>query len=500
VPKRRHRSFSPVPLVCAATLTLVGLLPATASAGSEGVVQAASPVAERAAAAEERRATRAQERAERREARAQEHAQRRAARAQERAERRAAKTQRQGVSQTTAAGQTTTAGAPARGCSVTISASSQRIVAGETVTVSGALACPTDSSAGTQQLAIAQDQPGSSQPAAAATVTTEADGSYSFTSAPLSATTVFRVRIGRHGAHVAVRVAPLVTLSGPAASTQPSAVAGAVHRGRRRATFTGTVDPYDAGALVGLQVSYPSSPSQWRTISYTRVDANGSYSISHNFIASGTTLLRTLAYGSKHKAPAVSQALPYDPPQPQNAALTIGASADPLASGQTVTIAGVATGTPGQTVTLRARTPAGAMIAVATTSTDGAGNYAFTQMPLENTYYRVTDATASSTVLFEGVSLSIAPDAASESAKVGEPVSFSGTLALAGVGQAVRLERAGTGYGFQMVASAVAGADAKYAVAYTFTDPGTYTMRVRVAGDGKNLAGASEPIAVVVTE
>jgi hypothetical protein len=494
VPKRRHRSLSPVLLVCAAALILAGLLPASASAGSESAVEGASRVTERAAAAEERRAARAQEREERRAARAQERAQRRSARAQERAERRAAKTQQRAVSQTP------TAGAPARGCSVTISASSQRIVAGEIVTVSGALACPGDSSAGTRQLAIARDQPGSGQRAAAATVTTEADGSYSFTSAPLSATTVFRVRIGHHGAHVAVTVAPLVTLSGPAASTQLSAVAGAVQRGRRRATFTGTVDPYNAGALVGLQVSYPSSPSHWRTISYARVDANGSYSISHNFIASGTTVLRTIAYGSKQKAPAVSQALPYDAPQPQNAALTIGASADPLASGQTVTIAGVAAGIPGQTVTLRARTPAGAMIAVATTSTDEAGKYEFTQMPLENTYYRVTDATASSTVLFEGVSLSITPDAASESAKVGEPVSFSGTLALAGVGQTVRLERAGTGYGFQMVASAVAGADAKYAVAYTFTDPGIYTMRVRIASDGKNLAGASEPIAVVVTE
>jgi len=119
---------------------------------------------------------------------------------------------------------------------------------------------------------------------------------------------------------------------------------------------------------------------------------------------------------------------------------------------------------------------------------------------LENTYYRVTDATASSTVLFEGVALGIAADVMSQTAKVGEPLSFSGTLSQSGAGQTVRLESAGTGFGFRLLSSALAGADGKYAIAYTFTRPGAYTMKVRVAGDGKNLAGASEPIDLVVTE
>jgi len=318
VPKPRHRSLSPALLVCAAALLPRGRATGNGIRRPRRARARSRPGGGKGRS--RRRTTRRPSAGTSRTARRTREGTSRTTRRSCAGTSRTARNTYAGTSRTTrgrtqqgAVSQTPTVEAPARGCSVTISTSSQRIVAGETVTISGAVACPNDSSAGSQQLVIAQDQPGSSPPSAATPLSTASDGSYSFTSAPLSATTVFRVRLGRHGAHVPVRVAPLVTLTGPAASTQASALAGAAQRGRRRASFTGTVDPYDAGARVGLQLSYPSSPNQWRTVAYGHVSATGSYSIAHNFISSGTMLLRAIAYGSKHKAPAVSQALPITP-------------------------------------------------------------------------------------------------------------------------------------------------------------------------------------------
>jgi hypothetical protein len=374
-------------------------------------------------------------------------------------------------------------------------------VVGETVTISGSVSCPAGLSAGAQRLTITESEAGSGASAAtpATAMAVDAGGSYSLRSATLEANTVFRVRLGQSGARAVVKVAPRITLSGPAPTAQSSTLAAGTGGGRRRATFTGAVDPSETGALVGLQIASPSSAGQWRTVSYARVDSDGSFTVSHNFRTSGDTMLRAIAYAGKHKAAALSNALSYDAPQPQSPKLTVKASVDPASAGQVVTLTGMATGAAHQTVTLLARTPGGALVAVATTTTDEAGDYGFTQAPLENTYYRVSDAGASSTLLFEAVAFTVTPDALPATIKVGEPLSFSGTLAPSGGGRTVRLEQA-AGVGFQTVGTGVTDSESKYAIAYAFTHPGSYTIRIRIAGDGGNQLGGSEPLTVLVTE
>lgn len=520
MPNHRRRSLYPASLLCAAAVALAAL-PADASAGSQRAAEGAGRSAERAARserAEQRRAARAEQRAERRAARAKARGERQA----ERAERQAARGRAHGDSEAgeqlgsgaTGEGMLGSGAAPSesrpvdaaprgasvRGCSITAAASSASIVVGETVTISGSVSCPAGLSAGAQQLTIAESEAGSAASAATPATAKAADagGSYSFSSGPLNANTVFRVRLGRSGARTVVKVAPRITLSGPAPTAQSSTLA-ASEGSRRRATFIGAVDPAATGALVGLQIATPSSAGQWRTVSYARVGSDGSFAIGHNFRTSGETMLRAIAYAGKHKAAALSNALSYDAPQPQNPRLTIDASADPASAGQVVTLTGAATGAGHQTVTLLARTPGSALVAVATTTTDEAGDYTFTQAPLENTYYRVSGPGASSTLLFEAVAFTVTPDAAPATVKVGEQVSFSGTLAPSAVGWTVRLEQA-AGVRFQTLSTGVTNSESKYAIAYTFTHPGSYTIRIRSAGDGKNQLGGSEPLTVLVTE
>lgn len=377
------------------------------------------------------------------------------------------------------------------------------ITAGETATISGLISCPPDVRAADQRVAIYQSQPGLQQAAASpTTVTAAADGSYSFTSAALSANTLFRVHVGRHGAHTVVKVAPHVTLAMATPSAQTSALADGQRRARRdRVTFVGTVDPYQSGAQVELQVAYASAPDLWRTVAYGRVGEDGSYSIAHSFHTPGETLVRAVAHAGKHKVPAASESLSYDATQPQNPKLTIFSTPDPLTAGQAVTITGAAAGVAGQTVTLMARTPSGPAAQVATTTTDGEGHYSFTQSPLQSTYYRVTDSSTGSTLLAEPVRLSVMPDTIATPAQVGQPFVFTGTIVPATVGVSVRLERENvSGTGFVPVASAISNGESRYEISSSFAKAGTYTMRVKAPNDGKHAASASAPFTVEVTE
>jgi len=519
-----RRSSGLACLLGAASICLATALPVSASADPQRAAERATRVEERLAQAEERRAARAQKRAERVAAQTQRHAERLAARAERQASRRAARGESAGEAPGTgealgtgnAPGETGAGpegaqpAAPTGGgrdCSITIVPGARRVSAGETVQITGTVTCPTGLAASSAKVSVYEGQAGplARSLAPVATAAVAADGSYSFTSAALEANTLFRVHVGRRGAHVVVKVAPHVTLGLVQPSAQPTALDAGSSLGssaarRSRVTFGGTVDPYEAGDQVALQVSYASA-ARWRTIAYGRVAVDGSYSIAHRFRTPGATLLRAVTHAGKHKVAAVSEVVSYEAAQPQNPQLTIGASADPLTSGEQVTIAGVAAGAPGQTVTLLARTPGNPIATVATATTDGEGKYTFTDTPLQNTYYRVSGAGSSSTTLFEGVRPALAADEAPSTVKAGQQVVFSGSLpALAGTTRTVNLERQGTfSVGYRTLASASTSSASSYAITYVFARPGSYTMRIGVPGDGLNLATAGEPFTIVVT-
>jgi len=105
------------------------------------------------------------------------------------------------------------------GCHVGIETTSHEITAGESVTVFGALLCPSGASVANQPVTVYERQAAAgSTSLIVGSTTTEADGSYQLTSAALSTDTIFLVRPqGAIGAHIGVKVAPQVTLSGPPA-------------------------------------------------------------------------------------------------------------------------------------------------------------------------------------------------------------------------------------------------------------------------------------------
>lgn len=516
-PHRRRSPVRPAVLLLAAIL-LVVLLPASAPAapdGSQGTGEApgllavrATAAEERAAAAEQRRIARSQERAARQAERAKERAARIAARLERQAARRRAAAERRGAG--SGAGMPPSTGsapapsrandvnASARACSPTITASSPRATAGESVKLTGSVVCAVGLSAANQTVVIRESRislHGADRSETAAT--TANDGTYSFTSTPLNANTVFSVHVGRRGAHLVVKVAPHVTLAGPQPAAGASTVGDRPRRLRDQATFTGTVDPFQTGALVELQIAYRFAAQQWRTVAYGRVGADGTYSISHGFATPGETLVRAVAYAGKSKVPAASESVVYEVQQPQNPNLTIHASADPLLAGGPLTVSGVAAGAANQQITLSVRTFLSAAPTLTTTSTDGEGNYTFTLSPTENSYLKVTEGSTTSTTLLEHVRLAIAPDRLPSTAKAGEQIDFSGSLEPSAPGRPVVLERENAaGTAFVPVARSTSNSESKYSIPYTPARGGVYTMREKVPGDARNQPSASEPFTI----
>ena len=519
------RLLAPAAALLSAAALAAGLLaPAAASAHGASPSERSALRTER----EQQRAVRAEERVsraqERRANRAAERAARKATREAERAARRSAR--RGGEAQQSVAANGTASGGETEGvttpseptapaqpttptsandlkhCSASIESSSSLITAGETVTIFGKLTCPSGVTVGERLLTVSEGQQGTR--AAALTVlgsaTTEADGSYKIGSIAPSTNTTFRVRVGNRGAHVAVKVAPLVTLSGPSPAATLSTVGGRAPGAHpARVTFSGTVKPGDAGGRISLQVAYAESGEQWRTVAFANVEADGSYSVAHRFRTAGQASVRVLAHMRGHHVVAASEPLTYEVIQPQNPKLTINSSAAPLAYGQTTTISGLAAEAPGQTVTLLAHTHAGNFAPVTTTTTDPNGNYSFAPLaPAESTYYRVSIAKTLSTTLYEGVTRTLTLDPLPATTPAGQPVTFTGTVTPADEGQTVYAERQNaSGIGFHIVASATIGATG-FSFAHTFTNAGNYTMRIRVPGDPALQTAISAPFSFEV--
>jgi hypothetical protein len=501
----------------AARFALLGVLtvavglsaPALSVAGQvgAGAEERASRAAERATGAEERaslRAQRRQERAAAREAHEHERLTRREAREHERTARREARAQGHGTPVgepgNTPGGSVHEPAAPQRRtCRLSLTATADRIVVGESAVLGGKLACPErTSAAGVPVTAyLRQHQTGRTE---LATVTTAEDGSFELTPTPLQSNGVFYVRApGARGAHAAVRVAPAVSVAGPAPGAAASAASGHLRlRLAMRAAFTGAVSPASSGARVILQIAYPAAGEHWRAVAFGAVNPDGSYSIAHSFRTPGAVSVRTVVRTGPSNTPGISEVLSYEVAQPQNPLLTIQTSADPVPSGESVAITGVAAAvnTP---VTLLARIKGGTFSPVATETTDATGHYSFTQQPLQNTYYEVIDAGQQSTPLFEGTTLAVTPGVTPAALQADEQLTtFSGTVNTLAVGHPVYLEREyASGTAFHVIAVATVDGEAQYSLVRALP-PGVSTLRIKLPGDGVHLASTSEPFTITV--
>lgn len=336
-PRWSSARYSLLTLACVTSLGAGLVMPAYSA-----VAQAETPTESQTTHAEER-AARQQERQQEREAHEREHAEQRAAREQEREaletkreEERTAKRNARGSGRDgsgTGAGEagtdpssdpnTDVSAKALHGCQLSIKASSQRITAGETVVLSGALTCPAQATAASQQIALYERQMGPGAPSldAVETVSTGTEGSYELTSPALQQTTMLQVRIGRHHARVIVKVAPLITLTSSIAP--PAAAAPTTVTATTKVTFSGTVSPAVEGERVALQISHPSSEEHWQTIAYGRVDAEGGYAIAHAFHHPGKVNVRTVVHPHGPDVKGISAPLAYEvlPPEPSPSGL-----------------------------------------------------------------------------------------------------------------------------------------------------------------------------------
>ncbi len=394
-------------------------------------------------------------------------------------------------------------------CHLSVAASSSLLATGETVALSGELLCPSDRGAADEALTIYVRERGTASGLQeVGTATTEADGSYQFTSAALETDSVFYVRAqGSFSAHTLVRVQPKVTLTATPVDARSATTGG--HPGRRTwLTFTGTVSPDLAGAHVALQREYAARGERWRTIAVAIVGPEGEYSFTHSFRAAGEMSVRAVVHSRRTNVEAASEPLEYDIPQAQNPRLTIQSSSEEISAGQPVTITGVAADAADATITLLARTRGHAFTVLAKGTTDTGGAYTFTESPQQTTFFRVVDGSAASTELFEGfqpvLTATLSPSteqAGKLLAQAGEQVTFSGTLVPAHPGQVVYLEREQlSGVDFQVIAVGTVGSDASYSIAYTFSDLGTCVVRIRAPGDSEAESTASEPFTILTTD
>ncbi len=204
-----------------------------------------------------------------------------------------------------------------QGCTVTLQAASSTIAAGEAASLTGSLSCPDAASAAEQTVTLYQRTAGTHGFAVAATTTTEADGSYRFGDQAMTASSVFYVGSdGATSARLPIAVLPAVTLSGPAEGTQLLALhvrrgADAALLAQASVTFTGTVGPDDAGAVVVLQRTGSAPREAWRRIGAGVVDAEGNYSISHTFLGAGQATVRVVVHRHAHHPASASAPLTY---------------------------------------------------------------------------------------------------------------------------------------------------------------------------------------------
>jgi hypothetical protein len=397
---------------------------------------------------------------------------------------------------------------PSGRCNVNINVAPHRITAGQSVVVFGRLRCRRPAKAVDQTVKLLQHAVGTPGFSVVQTTTTDVRGLYELATAGVNTNSVFYVR--SHGAASGrrrVNVEAQVTLTGPPEGTQ--LLTGAPNK----VTFTGTVNPADAGARVILQRQNAVTGNEWHRIGHGTVEASGAYSITHTFVVPGDANIRVLVRSQRRNIPSESNMLTYEISQAQNQALTIQASADPISYGQTVTISGTLAGGANQPVTLLAHTDQQGFAPVAQVTTDGSGNYSFpAQSPINNTFYEVQAADpvcvrapcnaprTTSAVLYEGVKDVLTAQVSATTVQAGQSLTFSGSVAPDHTGHVIYLERQNaSGTGFHVVEVGTVTAGSVYSIVHTVYDPGTKVFRVKIPGGPENEGAASPPFTINVT-
>jgi len=393
---------------------------------------------------------------------------------------------------------------PVHGCRVVTYAEPRTVTAGEQVQAFGQVLCSSTAATSGVPVTIFARSQGQTQFHVFTTVTSGPGGTFALTPQTITSDVWFyAVALGHRSGTKAVRLAPQVTLVGPAEGTQ-------IKTGKANAvTFTGTVSPVppsDTGAEVILQRESSTSFEEWIPIQITTVKAGNAYTIKHTFVVPGDANLRVVVRPhGKYTVRGISNTLSYGISQPQNPALTINSSADPVPFGQPVTIEGnVAGAAQGTTVTLMSH-PRGLQTALSTVATaktlDTTGTYKFTiPAASTNTVYKAVSGAVSSAQLFEGVKYILNAGVSATTVQSFNTLTFSGTVTPARAGKIVYLERENLfGGGFHVAGVGQVNNEGKFTILHFAVGAGKQVYRIKVPGDPENQTVGTGPITIQVT-
>ena len=190
--------------------------------------------------------------------------------------------------------------------------------------------------------------------------------------------------------------------------------------------------------------------------------------------------------------------------QNQNPKFTINASQDPISVGQSVTLAGklAAPDNASQMVVLYAHEHGQGYHAVATATTDGAGNYAFpAQSPLHSTVYQARPPNGSrrSAQVFEAVRDVISTSGHPSNPMVGQVVSVKGSVAPPKVGHFIELQKLGRDGDYHAIEVVRVNGSSQFEFLVRFSVAGAKQLRVHINGGPFNWGANSDPINLTVS-
>jgi hypothetical protein len=396
----------------------------------------------------------------------------------------------------------TSGAAPRHNHGLTINATPNPIISGESVLVYGQLNVPPVAG---QTIVLYHHVAGSHQGfTRIGRVTTDSHGFYEFPR-PDGLVRTNRAWFARelggqhvHSRTVLERVSALVSLS----ATPTNAATG------QAVLFAGHVDPNHAGDRVYLQVQRGASDN-WRTIKSGTLNGASNYLIAYRWRVPGARDVRVVFRGDNRNIRSESDPVTVTIQQRQIADFTINSSDPIIPEGSTATISGVlyqpgtTTPQPNTSVTLWGRVAGQAHFkALESTVTGSNGGYSFTEKPLQNTVYQARTTFKPhrhSAALFEGVRDVLTLAASSTNVTSGQPVTFTGSVTPDKAGDVVYLQRLGVDGDWHTVGVQRVRHDSTFRFVRTFGAAGPKTFRARIPGDPQNVGGASNSVTVNVT-
>ena len=390
------------------------------------------------------------------------------------------------------------AAAPSQHRGLTINATPNPVNAGEGVLVYGQLNGP---SAGGQTVRLYHKVYPNQQFTLVDSAKTNPQGFYEFPRAEGLVTTNRNWYVsGPNGSRSRVlheRVRALVSLS--VSNSNPDT--------HHPVVFSGHVYPNHVGQRVLLQ-RQKGSADDWRTIKSGLIGPGSTYSITYRWRVAGERTLRVVLRGDRRNIRSESDPVTVTVQQAQVPGFTITSSSPVISEGSSAKISGVldkpGTTTPeaSTSVSLWGRTPDQRFKVLATTTTGADGSYSFTVNPTRNTLYQVRTTFAPhrhTAVLYEAVRDIVTLTASSSTAKVGDKVTFQGTVTPDKAGHLVYLQMLGKDGDWHSVEATRVRYDSTFQFVWRFTEEGTHKFRARIWHDEQNRGDESSSVTVQVS-